>query len=231
MQRWVMVEAALAASFVLAEPALLLEFEIVALDPSTQLGQIDQALERNVSCQRGKPVAVRCGFALRPFDQRPRFGGGLGSPGVVTPFLTPRGTPALGALLAGPGEAGARVDYLTPRRTSGPGQGSTWPAAAMVAAQSGAIDRLRMPRARRADKLHRCRVMSTELLASISSCEYVGRWNFLLTSSMVSPARLRAPRNQVFVDRHFFSGHRALQKAGGAKSCCGSHCRSSQFPG
>src|ERR1700693_4171152 len=68
-----MVKAAPAAAFVVAEPNLLLEFEIVAFDPPAHLRQIDQALEGNVGWQRGKPVVVRLGFALRPFDQQPLF--------------------------------------------------------------------------------------------------------------------------------------------------------------
>src|SRR5271157_4060112 len=66
-----MVKAAPSATFVVAKPDLLLEFEIVAFDPPAQLGQIDQALERDVGWQCGKPVVVRLGFALRPLDQQP----------------------------------------------------------------------------------------------------------------------------------------------------------------
>ena len=40
-----MVKAAPAAAFIVTEADLLLEFEIVALDPPTHLGLIDHALE------------------------------------------------------------------------------------------------------------------------------------------------------------------------------------------
>ena len=78
-----MVKAAPSAAFVVAEPNLLLEFEIIAFDPPAQLGQIDQALERDVGWQRGEPVVVRLGFALRPLDQQPLFSGGFVSFGVI----------------------------------------------------------------------------------------------------------------------------------------------------
>src|SRR6202163_4174081 len=44
-QRGVMVEAAPSAPFIMAEPDLLLEFLIVALDAPAQLGEIDQRPE------------------------------------------------------------------------------------------------------------------------------------------------------------------------------------------
>ena len=68
-----MVKAAPSAAFVVAEPNFLLEFEIVAFDPPPHLRQIDQTLERDVGWQRGEPVVIRFGFALRPFDQQPLF--------------------------------------------------------------------------------------------------------------------------------------------------------------
>jgi hypothetical protein len=40
-----MVKAAPSAAFVVAEPNLLLEFEIIAFDPPPHLRQIDQTLE------------------------------------------------------------------------------------------------------------------------------------------------------------------------------------------
>ena len=64
-----MMEAAPSSALVMIKPDLLLQFEVVALDPPAELGQIDQALERDVDWQRGKPVVIRFGFTLRPFDQ------------------------------------------------------------------------------------------------------------------------------------------------------------------
>jgi hypothetical protein len=61
-----MVKAAPSAAFVVAEPDLLLEFEVIAFNAPAQLGRIDQALERDVGWQCGEPVMVRLGFALGP---------------------------------------------------------------------------------------------------------------------------------------------------------------------
>ena len=85
-----MVKAAPSAAFVVAEPNLLLEFEIIAFDPPAQLGQIDQALERDVGRQRGEPVVVRLGFALRPLDQQPLFSGGFVSLRVIVRRADPQ---------------------------------------------------------------------------------------------------------------------------------------------
>ena len=91
-----MVEATPAAAFVVTETDLLLEFEIVAFDPPAQLGLIDHAFERDVGRQRGEPVVIRFGCALRPFDQQPLFGRRFAAPGVVVrrthpPSGKPRG--------------------------------------------------------------------------------------------------------------------------------------------
>jgi ATP-dependent Clp protease adapter protein ClpS len=51
----VVVKAAPTAAFVVSWPDLLLEFEIVALDPPAEFGMIDHALERDVGRQRGEP--------------------------------------------------------------------------------------------------------------------------------------------------------------------------------
>src|SRR5260370_38688403 len=66
-----MVEATPATTLVVTEADFLLEFEIVALKPPTQLGLIDHALEREVGRQRGEPIVIRFGCALRPLDQQP----------------------------------------------------------------------------------------------------------------------------------------------------------------
>ena len=68
-----MMEAAPSSALVMIKPDLLLQFEVVALDPPAELGQIDQALERDVDWQRGKPVVIRFGCAVGPLDQQPLF--------------------------------------------------------------------------------------------------------------------------------------------------------------
>jgi hypothetical protein len=72
-----MMEAAPSSALVVIKPDLLLQLEIVALDPPAELGQIDQALECDVGLQRGKPVVIRLGLAVRPLDQQPLFGGAM----------------------------------------------------------------------------------------------------------------------------------------------------------
>jgi hypothetical protein len=47
-----MVKASPAAAFIVTETDLLLEFEIVAVDPPPGLGLVDHAFERDVSRQR-----------------------------------------------------------------------------------------------------------------------------------------------------------------------------------
>ena len=91
-----MVEAAPAAAFIVTEADLLLEFEVVALDPPAQLGLIDHAFERDVGRQRGEPVVIRFGVALRPLDQQPLLWRGFAALGVVVrrtdpPSGEPRG--------------------------------------------------------------------------------------------------------------------------------------------
>ena len=78
-----MVKAAPATTFIVTETDLLLEFEIVALNPPTQFRLIDHALKRDVGRQRGEPVVIRFGFALRPLDQQPLLRCWLAPPGVV----------------------------------------------------------------------------------------------------------------------------------------------------
>ena len=78
-----MVKASPAAAFIVTEADLLLEFEIVAFDPPAQLGLIDHALQRDLGRQRGKPVMIRLGGALRPLNQQPLFGRGFAAPGVA----------------------------------------------------------------------------------------------------------------------------------------------------
>ena len=68
------VEAAPPAPFIIAEAEFLLELLVVALDPPSQLGDIDQTLKADLPGQCGKPIFGRLGFALRPLDQQPLFG-------------------------------------------------------------------------------------------------------------------------------------------------------------
>src|SRR4249919_1333632 len=84
-----MVKAAPAPTFVVSEADFLLEFEIVSLNPPAQFRLIDHALERDVGRQRGEPVVIRFGFALRPFDQQPLLRRGLAAPGVVVRRTNP----------------------------------------------------------------------------------------------------------------------------------------------
>ena len=62
----------------MAEPYLLFEVLIVALDAPAQLGQVDQMMERGVSWNRREPVFDRLARALGPLDQQPFFRAGLG---------------------------------------------------------------------------------------------------------------------------------------------------------
>jgi hypothetical protein len=65
------VKAAPAAPFVIAETEFLFELLIIALDPLSQLGKINQTLEADILGQSGKPILGRLGFSFRPLDQPP----------------------------------------------------------------------------------------------------------------------------------------------------------------
>ena len=67
------VEAAPPTSFEVAEPDLLLELLVIALDAPAQFGEIDQAAETNVFWQGRKPVFGRRVLARGPLDQQPFF--------------------------------------------------------------------------------------------------------------------------------------------------------------
>src|SRR5260370_15546619 len=69
-----MVEATPPAPFVMAEPDLLLELLIIALDAPPQLGGVDQIAERDVTRQGREPVLGRRILALGPLDQQPLLG-------------------------------------------------------------------------------------------------------------------------------------------------------------
>src|ERR1700756_3029656 len=71
------VEAAPPAPFVIAEAEFLLQLLVIALDPPSQLGDIDQTLKADLLGQRGKPILGRLGLSLRPLNQHPLFGARL----------------------------------------------------------------------------------------------------------------------------------------------------------
>ena len=71
------------APFIIAEPEFLLELLIIALDPPSQLGEINQTREADIHGQCGQPVLGRLGFALRPLDQQPFFGARLAQLGIA----------------------------------------------------------------------------------------------------------------------------------------------------
>jgi L,D-transpeptidase catalytic domain len=66
-----MVEAAPSPSFKMSQPDLLLEFLIVAFDPPSQLGNVDELTERDVFRKRRQPIFDRLLLAIGPFNQQP----------------------------------------------------------------------------------------------------------------------------------------------------------------
>ena len=98
-----MVEAAPPAPFIIAEAEFLLELLIIALDPSSQLCQIDQTIEGGLFGQGGKPILGRLGFVLQPLDQKPFFSAQLAQQVIAVrrPHSAPgkaRGEPIRGSL-------------------------------------------------------------------------------------------------------------------------------------
>ena len=75
---WRGVKTPPSAPLEVAEADLLLEVLTIALDAPAQLGEIDDARERDVVRQCRKPVLRRLALARRPLNQqpffRPRFG-------------------------------------------------------------------------------------------------------------------------------------------------------------
>jgi hypothetical protein len=69
-----MMKAAPAAPFKMAEPDFLFELLIIALDAPAQLGQIDKTGEGNVVGKRGEPIFDRLILTLGPFDEEPLLG-------------------------------------------------------------------------------------------------------------------------------------------------------------
>src|SRR6202165_6166563 len=70
----VVVEAAPSSPFEVAEPHLLLEILVVALDAPAHHGDVDETIERDASRQRREPILGRCLLAVRPLDQQPFLG-------------------------------------------------------------------------------------------------------------------------------------------------------------
>jgi len=91
-----MMAAAPSAALVMIKPDLLLAFEIVALDPPAQLGQVNHTLERDVGRQDGEPVVIRLGVAVRPLDQPPLFVCWLAPSGIAMRRAYPRAGKARG---------------------------------------------------------------------------------------------------------------------------------------
>src|SRR5580693_4009566 len=77
------VEAAPPAPFIITKPELLLQLLIIALDPPSQLCDINQTFEGDILWQSGKPILGRLGFFWRPLDQQPLFGARLGQQGIA----------------------------------------------------------------------------------------------------------------------------------------------------
>src|SRR3954465_3667916 len=78
-----MMEATPAASLVMSQAEFLFQLLVIALDPPTQLGQIDQAIEGHVRRDGGKPILGGLGVALGPFNQQPFLVPRLGPPPVT----------------------------------------------------------------------------------------------------------------------------------------------------
>src|SRR5665213_2842717 len=97
-----MMESTPSASFIMAEPDLLLELLIIALDAPAQLGGVNQIAECDAARQGRKPIPGRLLLALGPLDQQPFFGGFAGPfmarCNVNTHTRKPRGQPFIDAL-------------------------------------------------------------------------------------------------------------------------------------
>ena len=71
-----MMEAAPASPLEMREAEFAFQFLVVALDPPTQFGRVDENIERGAFGQGRKPVFRRLLFALGPFDEKPFEGMG-----------------------------------------------------------------------------------------------------------------------------------------------------------
>src|SRR4051794_23465400 len=68
-----MMEAAPAASLVMSQAEFLFQLLVIALDPPTQFGQIDQAREGHVWRESGQPIFGGLGVTLGPPGNPARF--------------------------------------------------------------------------------------------------------------------------------------------------------------
>src|SRR5258708_3193027 len=68
-----MVEAAPPAPFIITKAEFLFELLVIALDPPSQLCQINQAVEGGILGQGGEPILGGFCFVLWPLDQQPLF--------------------------------------------------------------------------------------------------------------------------------------------------------------
>ena len=68
-----MVKTTPSAPLEVAEPDLLLELLIIALDAPAQFGEVDEVAEGDIVWQSREPVFGRLILALGPFDQQPFF--------------------------------------------------------------------------------------------------------------------------------------------------------------
>ena len=96
-----MVEAAPSSSFEMSQPDLLLEFLIVAFDPPSQLGNVDELTERDVLRKRRQPIFDRLLFAVGPFDQQPLLRPRVGKPVVPMRDTNAHTGKSRGQLLSG----------------------------------------------------------------------------------------------------------------------------------
>src|SRR4051794_7442094 len=74
-----MMKATPPSPLVVAEPELLFEFLVVALDPPAQLGGVHQGTAAAVCGQRGQKVFRWLGFIDGPVDQAPFLRTGCGA--------------------------------------------------------------------------------------------------------------------------------------------------------
>src|SRR3972149_3153435 len=72
-QARMMMKATPIAPFVMPQPQLLLEFEVVTLDAPTHLDGGHESPEGNVCGQGGQKIAGRLGVSFGPFDEQPFF--------------------------------------------------------------------------------------------------------------------------------------------------------------
>src|SRR5262249_5350057 len=83
----VMVEAPPSPSFEMSQPDLLLKFLIVAFDPPSQLGNVDELTERAVFRKLRQPIFDRLLLAIGPFNQQPSLRPTVSEP--VIPMRAP----------------------------------------------------------------------------------------------------------------------------------------------